>query len=327
MYRYLNGNYLVSISGSFNQNRKYEALRFDEDLNADFPDSIDLKITNKCSHGCKFCHESSNINGKSFDLEKTKKILDTLPNNPIEIAIGGGNVLECYDDLLELIKFCSDKNFSTRITLNVLDILNSENTEKIKKIMEIDHDASLGVSIQSLDQIELLIRSMKKTYVYANTIVLHMILGIFPIEELKSLLELPTDYRAIGRRILILGYKQFGRGKNMSINEDVINQWKNTISNYIYSTRARSNKTNLLSTNYKVIGFDNLAIEQLSLKDMLLKPEWENIYLGTDFSHSMYIDAVEETFAPTSRTNYSERVSWDDISLIDYFKHNHNKWS
>jgi len=323
MSRYLNGNYIVSISGSFDQNRKYEALRFDEDLNADFPDSIDLKITNKCSHGCKFCHESSNISGKSFDLEKTKKILDTLPNDPIEIAIGGGNVLECYDDLLELIKFCSDKSFSTRITLNVLDILNSENTEKIKKIIEIDHSISLGVSIQSLDQVELLIKSMEKTYA---TIVLHIILGIFPIEELKSLLELPTDYyRAVGRRILILGYKQFGRGKNISIKEDVINQWKNTISNYIYSTRG--NKTGLLSINYKAIGFDNLAIEQLNLKDMLLKPEWESIYLGTDFSHSMYIDAVEETFAPTSRTDYSERVSWDNVSLIDYFKHNHNKWS
>lgn len=72
-----------------------------------------------------------------------------------------------------------------------------------------------------------------------------------------------------------------------------------------------------------VIGFDNLALEQLDIESSLLPSEWDELYNGDDFSSSMYIDAVEEKFAPTSRSPYNERVSWDSVDLIEYFKNNH----
>ena len=53
-YKYINGNYFVMSRRDGSKVKR--ALRFDEDLCADFPDSIDLKITNACSIGCKYCH-------------------------------------------------------------------------------------------------------------------------------------------------------------------------------------------------------------------------------------------------------------------------------
>ena len=40
--------------------------------------------------------------------------------------------------------------------------------------------------------------------------------------------------------------------------------------------------------------------------------------MGNEGSCSMYIDAVEGKFARTSRD--SNRVDWDSINLIDFFK-------
>ena len=70
-----------------------------------------------------------------------------------------------------------------------------------------------------------------------------------------------------------------------------------------------------------------MAVEQLNIKDLLLETEWNSYYMGQDFSHTMYVDAVNEEFAPTSRSPYSERCSWDSINILDYFKKNRKSWS
>ena len=54
---YINGNYFVQSDWTGTKVKR--TLRVGEDFNPDFPDSIDLKITNSCSHACPFCHEDS----------------------------------------------------------------------------------------------------------------------------------------------------------------------------------------------------------------------------------------------------------------------------
>ena len=50
-YIYLNGNYIVYFDG-YTLHKK--ALRAGEKLISEFPDSIDLKISNRCKSGCPF---------------------------------------------------------------------------------------------------------------------------------------------------------------------------------------------------------------------------------------------------------------------------------
>jgi hypothetical protein len=66
--------------------------------------------------------------------------------------------------------------------------------------------------------------------------------------------------------------------------------------------------------------FEKLTINQNPFNN---KGRVKKIYQGDDFTLSMYIDAIEQKFAPTSRSE--ERKSFNDYSLIDYFQKYKNK--
>ena len=314
--KYLNGNYLVSLDEE-SGTKIYRGLRHGEELVSSFPDSIDLKITNKCSIGCPYCHESSSINGKSFDLNKTIKLLDGLPKVGIEVAIGGGDVLEIGDDLAKLTNWLINNNFAPRITVNYKSL------EKI--VNDIDEDKELyhslikdnyiecrdfGISIEKYDEKRLSYIENTLSELALSRIVIHVIIGIIPLDDLEKLLESK-------RRVLILGYKSWGRGKSIGPEKEKIKEYEKLIKRAIF----RARKNGILCT----LGFDNLAIEQLNLKDSFTEKEWNRIYMGNEFTHTMYIDAVREEFAPTSRD--PERKPWSDFSggIIEYFQKNKQK--
>ena len=71
-----------------------------------------------------------------------------------------------------------------------------------------------------------------------------------------------------------------------------------------------------LTKLFDIVSFDNLALEQLHIKDKISKDEYETFYQG---EHSMYINAVDEYYAPSSRT-LDNIKKFDDITLRDYFK-------
>lgn len=292
---YVNGNYFVSIDSYGNKTRR--TFRRGEEFNPEFPEGIDLKITNKCSHGCPFCHESSIPEGKSFDLEKTKEILSNLPHAPIELAVGGGNVLEIKKDLLKFLTWAKDYGFRTAITLKEEDALNDEFIRNIKLLEAVD---AIGISRMSYKDPD----SQNHYYPGYTIVVNHIIPGVFPIEDFDTLLENEE-------RILILGYKTFGRGINYKPKN--LEEWKDKIKKTLWNLRNSGG-------DYK-IGFDNLAIEQLGIKDSLLDDEWLKSYMGDEFSCTMYIDAVEGILGHASHIEEG-RQSWDDENILDYFKKN-----
>ena len=42
----------------------------DEPFKAEFPNNIDLNISNRCKIGCKFCYQNCTLNGKDADIKK-----------------------------------------------------------------------------------------------------------------------------------------------------------------------------------------------------------------------------------------------------------------
>ena len=118
------------------------------------------------------------------------------------------------------------------------------------------------------------------------------------------------------RKILVLGFKQFGRGASYTLPD--LDKTKEVVE------RILARQKGLFTGEVrKVIAFDNLAIEQLGIKSLLPKEEWDTFYQGDEFTASMYVDAVEETVAPTSRTPKEERTSWNQTTLLKYFNENH----
>jgi len=318
-YKYLNGNYVVFQE---NGNLYKVALRAGEDLVANFPDSIDLKISNRCSNGCPFCHENSTPNGGLLNIEETKQVLSQLPERPIEIAIGGGNILEDYKGLNGFIEWLKSREHRLRCTLKLEDHMKCIEDEEIAKFLE--NFGGIGLSVTSLnDKTRELLRN-KFDYIgqYAHkirrpwSIVFHVIAGITPVEDIKFLIE------EVPYPVLILGYKQWGRAKNNKLPD--FTKIERVIKNTIYQARFTRDYKKLSGRDWnmnlsgEVIAFDNLALEQLHIKDSLLENEWESIYLGEEGKHSMYIDAVKGEFARNSTS--PDRVSWNDVPLLEYFK-------
>lgn len=335
-YKYINGNYMVIKCGN---DLKKIAFRKGEDLIAEFPDSIDLKISNRCSRGCPFCHESSVINGDVLDVKKTIERLSQLPEQPIEFAIGGGNILESVKETNELVDWLLSRHHRIRCTIRYEDLysLTNEQRELLKRfegigisISNINHLFEKAITYKNkydflLDDFEANLgrhfndflfepteKDGKKMRCYdqeAPSYVIHIIAGLFPLDKLRLLLE-NTNIP-----ILILGYKQWGRAAGTKL-PDSMPEFERIIKQFLYEKRYEIEAGRYERRRYTV--FDNLALEQLHIKDSLTKDEWESLYMGDEGTHSMYIDAVKGQYAINSRS--PERVSWDEIGLVDYFK-------
>lgn len=250
----------------------------------DYPLSLDLKITNYCETGCPWCHESSGPWGKHADLELLLKKLDGLLKNT-EIAIGGGNPLS-HPKLGKIIDGLNDFGYITNMTIRDKDI-----TEDLKIPRKIK---GLGISITpGISPKEYLgfISSGR------SNLVAHMILGINTVRDY-------TEAKKYFSRILWLGFKTWGRNKNAS--HPSLNDLRREIIRDLYYGRSG------------VLAFDNLGISQLNLKSAFLRSEWDKFYLGPEFTSSMYVDAVKGEFAGYSTSK--DRISWNEISLINYFR-------
>lgn len=286
LYSYENGNTTVTILNDGTKIREYESIS-----SILFPESIDLKITNYCDLGCSWCHENSTVDGKHCNIENILNLLSEA-NFPkgIELAIGGGNPL-AHPDLIQLLYELKNMGFICNITVNQKHLkkylgllINLINSDLIK---------GLGISINSNNYKE--IKILKQL---TDNIVYHLIIGINPLNEINDLIELGKP------KILLLGYKTFGRGKEF-FNENIaknINHWKTYLPKYIGKC---------------LLSFDNLAIEQLNLKRLFTEEGWKTFYMGDDFTYTMYIDAVNEEYAPTSRSY--ERVNFNNMALLEYF--------
>ena len=153
----------------------------------------------------------------------------------------------------------------------------------------------------------------------ATAQVFHVILGIIPPDDLKSILMSVSPW---SDRVLILGYKHFGRGKSMNpLTPDLIREYRDIIWEVSQKKSTFSPNDLKRMKAERAIGFDNLALQQLDLKNHIHPEVWDKLYLGEEFTNTMYIDGVKGEFAPTSRS--TERIRWDSIGLIDYFKNNH----
>lgn len=86
---YKNGNHYTTI---FSDGTKVcETIGFAKNQTFKFPENMDLKISDQCPVGCKYCHESSTPNGKFGNIMDLPFVDTLVPGT--ECAIGGGSAL------------------------------------------------------------------------------------------------------------------------------------------------------------------------------------------------------------------------------------------
>lgn len=285
--KYINGNYEVTIFDDGTKIRKNDLDFFKPDM----PESMDIKITNFClgplkaitdDEGnilyykhvpCPMCHENSSpkgIHGQIMHL----KFIETL-HPYTELAIGGGNPL-MHPDLIPFLRKCKDLKLIPSITINQSDL--AEQEQLVRYLVNNKLIYGLGVSlINPTDEFITLVKEFPNA-------VIHVIAGLVTEQQLEELANK-------GLKILILGYKQFRRGK------DLYNKDKDSIDK-----RIQELKDNLeqVASWFDVVSFDNLAIKQLDPKRILTDEEYDEFFLGEDGFASLYVDCVKQEFARSS---------------------------
>ncbi len=308
--RYKNGNYETIIYNDGTRTRElvphdsyYDQGLYMESkfgmpeldlMEPEFPESIDLKITNYCENGCEFCYAGSNNCGEQAEYQDIIKVIDEMKPYT-EIALGGGNVLT-YSRLKDVLEYAKSKNVIVNITVRDIDI-----TGTYRQVFEELCDQKLiyaaGVSITDIDNIPWL-HGLETNRVQ---LVGHLILGLNSYKQIEHVI-----HHSNLDNILILGYKKVGKGK------DYYEKHKEEIDKNIEEVK----ESNLMNIDtYKTISFDNLAIEQLEID---VENTYKDLFQGKDGKFSFYVDLVGNSYAKSSleeKTSYffDIETSFDDL--------------
>lgn len=269
---YQNGNYNVHLNLDNGTKIRENDLDF---FAPEYPESMDIKITNMCNMGCKFCHENSTHDGLHGDIMNLEFINTLHPYT--ELAIGGGNPLE-HPDLEAFLRKCKELKLIPSMTVHQKHFV--ENLDFLRMLRDEKLIYGLGVSV-TVPSEELINALME----FPNAVI-HVIAGVVTREVLAALAN--KNFK-----ILLLGYKDFRRGADMhkSLGDAIDNKIE-----MLYQLLPIMKENHWFNT----ISFDNLAIKQLTPARLLTPEQYEQFYMGDDGSHTMYVDVVNMKFAISS---------------------------
>lgn len=272
---YQNGNYRVFMLEDGTKIRFNNESKFVPE----FAESYDCKITDRCDGGCKWCYEGCTKAGKHADIMNLK-FFDTI-HPYTELAINGNDL--SHPDLIPFLEKMKDQKVIVNMTVNQIHF--EKNEELISNLCENKLIYGLGISLVQAN--DLFLEKVKK---YPN-LVIHLINGVVSASEMNLL-------RNHNLKILILGYKELKRGEQWyQENKSDVDQRKEWL---------RLN-LKMLIPDFNVVSFDNLAIKQLEVKNLIPEDEWNRLYMGDDGVFTYYIDAVNETFSKNSTAAETER--------------------
>jgi len=292
--KYRNGNAVVTLD--LRDGTRIIEYPDNEPLTLQTPLNIDIRVSTQCPYGynvetqkstCAFCHESALVSGVECHYGILQKILmDAKLPRGTEIALG---VNEVTDDLIQFVKNLWKLGLVVNITMNERYILEFGDT-RLKEM--IPYVFGLGISYRSLQGCLSLPDWIAE---YPHTVI-HVINGIDDFDDVK---ELGVKYR----KLLVLGEKDFGfnRGK-VNLDTPQHKQWKSNIMQ--------------LTKIFDIVSFDNLGLQQLEIRGKITSDEYKSFYQG---EHSMYINAVEQYFAPSSRTRNNIK-GFGETDLRSYFQ-------
>lgn len=280
---YKNGNYYVIIEEDGSKTR----VAPEDTFVPAFAESCDVSLTQKCSVGCSFCYANCTSTGKHSDIMDQAWIHTVHPYT--ELALNGNDL--DHPQLMEFLQFMKERKVFCNLTVHQIQFM--RNIDLLHKLTEEKLVYGIGVSLtQPTDEF---ISAFKE---FPNA-VLHTINGIITAEQVNKL-------RNHNIKLLILGYKNIGRGRNHMNDhaEDIAKNMK-----WLYENVEE------ICNDFAVVSFDNISLEQLEVKRLLSDTEWEEFYMGDEGTTTFYIDAVNHTFAKSSLE--SEDNTYPMLDSID----------
>ena len=286
---YENGNTLTTIY----EDGTKEHFTMDDEFNFAFSESCDVQISQCCDNGCEWCYYGCSPTGKHGKLTGWNFFETMHPYT--EIAIN----LQCPmpEDILPFLWKMHRQKVIVNATVNQNHFMRSDVREFLGEAIAEDLIKGVGISLTDPTQKDFI--NMVKQY--PNTVI-HVIAGVTSPEDIDYL-------KGHDLKLLILGYKKLERGKkyydySSTIVEDNIKWLESDLDEII--------------NGFKVVSFDNLAIEQLHLKGRLDEKEWETFYGGDDGTVTFFIDLVKGVFARSSLSQITHPIG--DKTIDEMFE-------
>ena len=287
--RYKNGNYYVTM---LSDGTKIRANKLDT-LEPEFAENCDMLITTECNGNCPYCYEGCSTNGSHADLMNLP-FLDTL--HPFtELAINGNDLT--HPQLIPFMEKMREKKVYLNMTVNQKHF--ERHLEDLYYWSKAERIHGLGISLNEVTK-----DFANKLALFPNAVT-HVINGVITMRELYKL----HDYTNGNAKILILGYKNLGRGVkyNETHADTVAKTQKELYDNLDWVLR-----------NFEVVSFDNLALEQLNVRRLVSDDVWSSHYMGDDAHYTFYLDAVRHQFARNSCAPVDQRYPMMD-NIDDMF--------
>lgn len=268
---YKNGNTTTTI---YDDGTKTH-FTMDDEFEFEFPESHDISISQCCDNGCEWCYYGCSPTGKHGKLTEWKFFDSMRPYTEIAINLQ----FPLHPDLESFLFEMRQRKIIVNATINQNHFMSDSGRELIEAYSDLGLIKGIGISLTNPRQ-EKFIETVKQ---YPNTVI-HVIAGVTPWEDIQYLM-------GHGLKILILGYKKTGRGKKY---------YDGMFIPIITQMKYLEGGLDEVINGFKVVSFDNLAIEQLHLKDKLSEKEWETFYGGDDGTVTFFIDLVKGVFARSS---------------------------
>jgi len=284
-YDFKNGNYIVKIYEDGTKIRESE----DGTFIPEFAESIDITVTEECDGNCPYCYAGCTTEGKHCDFDKYRFLLHSIPAST-EIAINGNDL--SHPGLLEFIRDMECRDVIVNMTINEKHFIKSiENNHEIPYLYTVGAISGLGISLSSNEVSDKFIEYVKQ---FPNAVI-HVIAGIVTVDAMKKLVD-------NNLKVLVLGYKSISRGDKY-------------YKDHQAEIDARTNelKEFLKQNQFNIISFDNLALAQLAIKELLTEDQWNEVYMGNDGEYTFYINLVEGYYAKSSMSAIKHEIDSDNV--------------
>ena len=308
------GDFMIAFNREDGTKLRYSLDRPEaEYTKANVPELVDLKITNYCDAGCKFCYQSSTIKGKHAPFETIKQHVDMLAEMGVfEIAIGGGEPTE-HPQFLDILLYIHSKGIVPNFTTFSDKWLENVDMLDVVKLTV----GGIGVSVHDAAGLELVERiestvlnwqrKVQEKYAHIKAyrwkgpmVMAQHVVGSVPIGQTGEFID-----AAFGDEvpILLLGYKSVGFGKGATRYD------QGEVSLFLKMALLNKAKASVSVDTALVDQFPDLMAALGVPKALVSSPEGK---------FSCYVDAVTGRMGPSS---YVEPKTMTPVpSTTDEFK-------
>ena len=168
------------------------------------PELVDVKITDRCPYGCKFCYQGSTADGDEADTYRLSNIFEALGNlGTFEVAIGGGEPTS-HPSFAQIIGYALKAGLKPNFTTFAVDWLLDDG-----KVAAASQCGGIGVSVHSKRDYTK-VEKIKARLPHMQIMAQH-VFGTMPSNDTRQMLQTAKRDRI---PVLLLGYKETGFGEN-----------------------------------------------------------------------------------------------------------------